>query len=127
MFIYDFNFDCGRQGSLSGLFVVDQRGKDLLMALVDSKRIVYFGEALGKHSEIAGRIDPGDVTERPIERDAVTHVASIMGWTIQGDGAPWHTISGFNPLAEFDFDAYDDADQWDNARAIAVVRGEVSR
>ena len=45
--IYKFCLDCGRQGSLDGIFVADS--KDII-AIKGMK--VYFGEALGKHSEV---------------------------------------------------------------------------
>lgn len=57
--IYKFHYDCGRQGSLDGIFIAD---KEKVKKLVDSKQEVYFGEALGKHSEICGSIKEKDLT-----------------------------------------------------------------
>lgn len=58
--IYKFHFDCGRQGILTGLFIEDS---ERLQKLVDSGEEVYFGEVLGKHSEIYGPITSDDYTE----------------------------------------------------------------
>jgi hypothetical protein len=52
--VYKFHADCGRMGDLEGIFV--QR-KDYVQALIDSGVEVYFGEVLGKHSEVCGSID----------------------------------------------------------------------
>jgi len=51
--VYKFHADCGRMGRLDGIFV--QR-KDYVQALIDSDIEVYFGEVLGKHSEIYGTL-----------------------------------------------------------------------
>lgn len=57
--IYKFYQDHGRMGSLEGIFVADpQRVKQL----IDSEEEVYFGEVLGKHSEIYGPISEGEIT-----------------------------------------------------------------
>jgi len=45
--LYRFEYDFGRSGELSGLFVADHSDIEDIMG----KRI-YFGEVLGKHSEV---------------------------------------------------------------------------
>lgn len=54
--LYKFEFDCGRQGYLSGAFIAEA---DEIASLVGQD--VYFGEVLGKHSEIYGVIEEGDI------------------------------------------------------------------
>lgn len=64
--IYRFYWDCGRSGELNGVFVADSVDVEKAIG-----REIYFGEVLGKHSEISGKIeaneialvsdDPGDV------------------------------------------------------------------
>lgn len=55
--MYRFYWDCGRSGHLEGIFVCTEErlnraiGEDL-----------YFGEALGKHSEIYGPLEKGDIS-----------------------------------------------------------------
>ena len=57
--IYSMVFDCGRMGSLEGKFVTT---KEKMSKLIESQKEVYFGEVLGKHSEVYGPIDETDVT-----------------------------------------------------------------
>lgn len=61
--LFKFYWDCGRMGDLDGLFVANKEevkkaiGKD-----------IYFGEVLGKHSEIEGTLEKGDfemITDDP--------------------------------------------------------------
>ena len=54
--VYKFDWDCGRQGSIDGVFVAtDEDVKDII------GKEVYFGEVLGKHSEIYGPIEDGEI------------------------------------------------------------------
>ena len=46
----------GRMGELDGLFVVDGDDWELLERLIKEKQTIYFGEVLGKHSEIYGTL-----------------------------------------------------------------------
>jgi hypothetical protein len=55
--LYKFYWDCGRQGNLEGVFLATP--EDIEYAI--GKRI-YFGEALGKHSEIFGTLERADIT-----------------------------------------------------------------
>lgn len=58
--IYKLHFDCGRMGSLDGIFIEE---KEKVEELIESGREVWFGEVLGKHSEIFGPIEsPEDIT-----------------------------------------------------------------
>lgn len=49
--LYKMNLDCGRSGSLNGVFIADTEDVEYLL---DNKISIYFGEVLGKHSEIYG-------------------------------------------------------------------------
>ena len=53
--IYKMTLDYGRMGSLSGIFTAD---KNKMQALIESGKEVYFGEVLGKHSEVFTAIKP---------------------------------------------------------------------
>ena len=55
--IYEFFWDCGRQGDVTGLFVCD---KEKVESFIGKE--VYFGEILGKHSEVYGSLDKKDLT-----------------------------------------------------------------
>lgn len=54
--IYKFHWDCGRQGSVDGCFVADSSEVEKSIG-----KEVYFGEILGKHSEIYGTLEKGDI------------------------------------------------------------------
>ena len=57
--LYKFSTDCGRMGSLEGIFIDTKERVD---KLISSGIEVYFGEVLGKHSEITGVIEKKDIT-----------------------------------------------------------------
>lgn len=54
--IYKFHWDCGRQGSVDGCFVADDSEVEKAIG-----KEVYFGEILGKHSEIYGTLEKGEI------------------------------------------------------------------
>ena len=49
--LYCLNASFGREGDLEGLFLADSED---VKYLIDNKVSVYFGEVLGKHSEVYG-------------------------------------------------------------------------
>ncbi len=54
--IYEFYWDCGRMGHVEGIFSAEEANiKECI-----GKRI-YFGEILGKHSEIYGDLKENDL------------------------------------------------------------------
>lgn len=55
--IYKFYWDCGRMGYVSGVFVASAEE----VAEVIGKH-VDFGEALGKHSQVYGTLEEGEIT-----------------------------------------------------------------
>lgn len=57
--LYKLNFDCGRDGNLYGLFIEDS---EKVQELIQSGKEVYFGEVLGKHSNVYGSVGASDVT-----------------------------------------------------------------
>ena len=56
--IYRMNIDCGRQGELEGTFTAT---KQQIEKLTDGTLGVYWGEVLGKHSEVYGAIEPDEI------------------------------------------------------------------
>lgn len=92
--IYRFGFDCGPMGSLAGVFIAT----DEEVSAAIGKR-AYFGEVLGKHSEISGEIYDGHITLVTIDSLAVEIVEK-------------HELtSGFNPLEYIDSDEDEDPDE----------------
>lgn len=55
--IYRLNIDCGRMGDVEGVFVADSKDVADIIG-----KYVYFGEILGKHSEIEGNIEESEIT-----------------------------------------------------------------
>lgn len=80
-----FYWDCGRNGEVDGLFVTNKQA----LAAAYGKE-VYFGEILGKHSEVSGTFNEGDITILTEDQDFIAKFIEIMG---SGD------ISGYNPLS----------------------------
>lgn len=85
--LYKFFWDCGRMGDVEGLFIAtsedveDSIGKN-----------IYFGEILGKHSEISGKLGSEDLTLLSCDVDKLNWLEGIAG----------KNISGFNPLEYID-------------------------
>lgn len=74
-----FQWDCGRQGYVNGLFIVE---KEELEAIYG--KTVYFGEILGKHSEIYGKIEPQDFTILTEDQDYINKTIDLIGWHLSG-------------------------------------------
>lgn len=75
--LWKFYWDCGRQGEVQGIFkATKQEIEDAI------GRYVYFGEILGKHSEVSGTIEEGEITL--ISDDPIVVEDSV--------------VSGYNPL-----------------------------
>lgn len=81
--LYRLTFDCGRMGVLHGLFAATQHEVDAAMG-----REVYFGEVLGKHSEIYGPLAPSDLQRIDVDSSLVESLSAVLG----------DTWSGYNPL-----------------------------
>ena len=88
--LYDFNFDCGRMGNVFGSFFATQTEVDNLIGTE-----IYFGEVLGKHSEIYGEMESEhfDILVSGSEYPEVIKVLfNKVGCT----------ISGYNPFEFLD-------------------------
>lgn len=92
--IYRFYWDCGRSGSVEGIFVADEKymqealGKD-----------VYFGEILGKHSEIHGKLEEGDIEALTSNQIFIRQFMDILGEDF---------CVGYNPLDYIEEEEDDD-------------------
>lgn len=81
--LYSFFWDCGRMGDVEGLFIAEESEVD---AAIGSQ--VYFGEILGKHSEISGTLSSVDLKVISDEQDKIDWLLGIIG----------PNVSGYNPL-----------------------------
>lgn len=71
--LYRFDWDCGRQGSVSGLFVSDE---DTVLKAIGKD--CYLGEILGKHSEIGGTLDEADIIILTDDQDFIKQFEEIV-------------------------------------------------
>lgn len=55
--LWKFYWNCGRQGNVEGIFKATKEEVDSAIGME-----VYFGEILGKHSEVYGDIEEGEIT-----------------------------------------------------------------
>ena len=96
--IYTFEVEFGRMGDLTGIFIADE---------TDIQRVigkeVYFGECLGKHSDIECLIKEDHFQLLSNDQDFITKFEEILGTG---------TISGYSPFdyIEDDEDESEDDD-----------------
>lgn len=83
--LYKFRWDCGRMGFLDGLFVAEESE---VARLIGTE--IYFGEVLGKHSEISGTLEASEVVALSEDQGL------IAGLLAANDGK--RTICGYSPL-----------------------------
>lgn len=83
-----FSWNCGRSGTLSGRFVLDDCEWERLTEAAHNGEEVYFGEVLGKHSEICGNLEPGDIRLITDNQEFI-EMAGQIGVDLS---------SGYNPL-----------------------------
>ena len=89
--LYEFYWDCGRMGSISGLFIAEEND---VMGLIGEN--IYFGEVLGKHSDVSGDITEDDFTVKTDDQEFITKFLEIMELNETG------TISGYNPFEYYE-------------------------
>lgn len=82
--LYRFYWDAGRNGSVEGIFVEDS---EVVEKYIGSD--VYFGEILGKHSEVEGTLDRQDLEIVTDDQEKIQWLVSLMGYS----------ISGYNPIS----------------------------
>ena len=94
-----FYSDCGRIGSLEGLFTATK--EDIVK--ITGKEI-YFGEVLGKHSEVIHEIAGigDDIHILSEDQDFIEKFEQIMGAG---------TVSGYSPFDYIDEDEEDDENE----------------
>ena len=99
--IYEFYKEFGRMGELAGLFFANDTDiKDLTEKDIE----VYFGEVLGKHSEVFCNIDPEDIELRTEDSDFIEAFKKIFG-------TEYNSISGINPFAYLEEDWRNDIEK----------------
>lgn len=81
--LYSYYCDCGRSGHIEGLFIADE---NFVKNSIGSS--LYFGEILGKHSEITGILEEKEITEIEVSSSTLNELKIVLG----------DNISGYNPL-----------------------------
>lgn len=82
--LVSFHWDEGRMGDVEGLFVTTKERIEKSLG-----KGVYFGEILGKHSEISGTLKKEDFKVKSDDPAFIDKLVEIIGF---------ETISGYNPF-----------------------------
>lgn len=96
--LYSFCWDVRRSGSVEGLFVEDS---EVVQKYIGSN--VYFGEILGKHSEVYGTLDECDLTVVSEDQDKIEWLVGLLGYS----------ISGYNPISYIEESEDDEEEEYD--------------
>lgn len=86
LLIVEYFLDYGRMGELNGLFICTETEYNQSIG-----RKVYWGEVLGKHSEVYHTLEADDLLIKSDDQEFITKLREVLGVT-------WN-ISGFNPIA----------------------------
>lgn len=81
--LYRFSWDCGRSGNVEGIFIATEDEVDSAIY-----KDVYFGEILGKYSEIYGVLEEHDLEVLDVSDITIQELKKVSG----------RNISGYNPL-----------------------------
>lgn len=75
-------------GFIDGLFIADESKVEEAIG-----KEIYFGEVLGKHSDIYGTLEKEDIEVIDIGEDTVVQIFEAFGGS---------TLSGYNPLEYYE-------------------------
>lgn len=87
LLLVEYFYDCGRMGELEGLFVCTE---DELNKAIDLEDEVYWGEVLGKHSEVYHTLTAQDLRIVSEDQEFIRKLQEVL--KVES------TISGFNPV-----------------------------
>lgn len=93
--LYSMAVDYGRTGSVNGLFIADQKDVDKIIG-----KEIYFGEILGKHSEV----------EFTMKREYLSVVSDDVYLVTLLEKLCGKTISGYNPVNIWEENIAEDED-----------------
>ena len=88
--IWRLHISIKRQGDLKGVFIATEEEVE---ALIESKIEIYWGEVLGKHSEVYGPLQPRDVTFITANEDVISIIEDYE-LTNGHDPFQEHTVEG---------------------------------
>jgi len=81
--LYRYKSDCGRMGEVEGLFIATDEEIHKIIC-----KEIYFGEILGKHSEVILKMQEGDFETLSDDQKFLEKLEDLLG----------DTLSGYNPL-----------------------------
>ncbi len=84
--LYKFHWEVRRMGYVEGMFVATEKEIEDAMG-----KNIYFGDILGKHSEIYGVLEKNDLMVLSEDQEFIKKLLEIFNNKF--------TISGYNPLA----------------------------
>lgn len=88
--LYKFRWDVPRQGEIESLFIADSEQVEAVMGMT-----VYFGEVLGKHSDVQGTLDPEDLTIITQDQRVIADLIRLFAGDRWGRSG---SLCGLNPL-----------------------------
>lgn len=103
--LYRYYLDCGRMGSLGGLFVADD---ELVKKCIGIE--VYFGEVLGKHSDVAAVLQDDQLSVLTDDQDFIDKA-------VEYGLVP----TGYDPIRAM-IDYWMDMGETDNEEVVAMLR-----
>lgn len=79
LLLVQFSWDCGRMGSIEGLFTSTERELKSLYG-----KEAQFGEVLGKHSDVYGALRDKDFKVISEDSDFISKLEAILGTSVSG-------------------------------------------
>jgi hypothetical protein len=97
--LVEYYEDFGRMGCLTGLFITTRDELDKVIG-----KSLYWGEVLGKHSEIITEsLSISDMKILSEDQEFLNKMLEIFPLALDHDNKvlPWRTINGYNPLEQY--------------------------
>lgn len=104
--LYKYYEDCGRMGEIEGLFAATEAQVNQVIG-----KEVYFGEILGKHSDIAVEIEESDIKLITDSQKFIKEL--ILYFNKSSDDNGMYTFIGYNPI-EYYLDFQEDEEEDEN-------------
>lgn len=85
--IYEYFVDCGRMGEVEGLIIAEVEDVE---KIIEEAPEIWFGEILGKHSEIVVDTQANQFKELTRDPEEIKVIRKVLKCS--------NTISGYNPF-----------------------------
>lgn len=97
--LYKFRWDFSREGKIESLFIADDETVNETLG-----KEIYFGEVLGKHSDISGELERMDLDIMTEDQELISTLEKLFDST---------DIIGYNPL-NYVYETGDEEEHEDN-------------